>query len=50
MTHECKIDREWAKPLVHLWMFVPNNCWKDYKDNRLHQGPIVMFVEDTNTW
>ena len=44
------IDPEWAETLVGLWMSVPNHWWKGYKGNTLHQGPIVMFLEDTNQW
>ena len=42
------IDPEWAETLVGLRMSVPNHWWKDHRGNKLHQGLIVLFLENTN--
>ena len=42
------IDPEWAETLDGLRMSVPNHWWKGYKGGRLHQGSIVLFLENTN--
>ena len=44
------IDPEWAEALVGLLMPVPNYWWKGHRGNKLHQGKIIMFLEDTYTW
>ena len=44
------IDPEWADTLLGLRMSVPNHWWKGYKGGRLHQGSIVLFLENTNRW
>ena len=51
MDHNERIvNPEWANALVGLRMSVPNHWWKGYRGNRLHQGRIVMFLENTNRW
>ena len=44
------IDPEWAETLDGLRMSVPNHWWKGHRGNRLHQGKIVLFLENTNRW
>ena len=44
------IDPEWADALIGLQMSVPNHWWKGCRGNRLHQGRIAFFHENTNKW
>ena len=44
------IDPEWAETLDGLRMSVPNHWWNGHRGNRLHQGRIVLFLENTNRW
>ena len=51
MEHnECIIDPEWANALIGLRMSVSNHWWKGCRGNCLHQGCLVMFLENTNRW
>ena len=42
------IDPKWAKTLVSLRMSVPNYWCLDHRGDKLHQGQIIMFLENTN--
>ena len=44
------IGPERAETLVGLQIAVPNNWWPGYRGGCLHQGRIVLFLENTNWW
>ena len=44
------IDPEWADTLLGLRVALPNHWWKGFRGNRLHQGRLVLFLENTNQW
>ena len=44
------IDPEWADTLLGLRVALPNHWWVGHRGNRLHQGRIVLFLENTNRW
>ena len=42
------IDLEWADTLIGLRVAVVNHWWLGHRGNCLHQGRIVLFLENTN--
>ena len=45
---ECIIDLEWAKTLIGLCMSEPKSWLKGLRGNKLHQGKIIVFLDNTN--
>ena len=44
------IDPEWANTLLGLRVSLPNHWWTGFRGNRLRQGCLVLFLENTNQW